>query len=256
MYPVEKGGSSASIDHDPRAGPCAGARGQVALVDGKCQVAGRVDVQHGRTLLRVTEAGDEERRTDVHLADEHPDLARGLEGIERGGQLIGPAGQAQIPEAVHVGHLGLDRALASSRSHRRQPDQRRERELRPDIGERRVAGRQMSGRWREDVPTVKGRAYDWPPEVRIRQLTCLDRSTQRVGSRQQESVVRPDEDVASFRAKSDRPAVGADARVDDADMDADGQVGEGCAEDERSVANRVLPDRVADVDDLRGRADR
>ncbi len=76
--PSSKGLDQRSIDDDRGARHRAGKGGHVALIDRQRQVAARVDVQHRRTLLHVTEARGEERWPGVRPADEHSDLARHL----------------------------------------------------------------------------------------------------------------------------------------------------------------------------------
>ncbi len=108
---------------------------------------------------------------------------------------------------------------------------------------------------REDVASVERRGRDRQPQVAIRELTRILDPAERLGRREQQPIVRPDEDVATPGPHADRPPLGADSGVDNAHVDADREVGEGEAEQECPVADRVLADGVGDIDDLRVAAD-
>ncbi len=129
-------------------------------------------------------------------------------------------------------------------------------EQRADVGEGRVAVRKMAGDRREDVAAVKRRGRDWQPQVAVRELPHLVDPTQRLRGWHEEPVVRPDQDVAAGCPNGDRPALSSDTGVDDRDVHPGREVRQRESEQEAAIADRVLPHRVPDVDDLRVAADR
>jgi hypothetical protein len=85
-----------------------------------------------------------------------------------------------------------------------------------------------------------------PPGV-VEHHRPLD-ATQRLGRRRQQPVVGPDEQ-AGRRLHEHRPAGGADARVDDRDVDAHRQVRHGLCEHGRALRHLARRHQVGHVDD-------
>ena len=90
--------------------------------------------------------------------------------------------------------------------------------------------------------------------VGIRDLVRLDDAAARLGRRDQKAVVGADEQAAVRRPERDGVAARPDARVDDRKMHPDGQVRDRAGEHAGAVPDRLRPDPVGDVDDLRLRA--
>ena len=80
-------------------------------------------------------------------------------------------------------------------------------------------------------------------------------ATEHPRRRQQQPVVRPDEEVAAGGPQGDGPARGADTRVDDRQVHADRQVPDGPGQQEGAVADGELGDLVVQVEESRVRGD-
>ena len=72
-----------------------------------------------------------------------------------------------------------------------------------------------------------------------------------LGRRDQESVVRADQHVPPAGRDRHRQPIRAHPRIDHRDVEPDRQVRQGTPQQEGAVADRELPDLVADVDDAR-----
>jgi hypothetical protein len=72
-----------------------------------------------------------------------------------------------------------------------------------------------------------------------------------VRRREEQAVVRPDEQAAVACPQGERPAMASDPRVDDREMDADRHVRKRVAENKRALQHLLWRDPVGDVDDLR-----
>ncbi len=120
---------------------------------------------------------------------------------------------------------------------------------------RRSPSGQMGGSRGEDVPPVEAGA-DRVEAVRLAgQLVGGDDPTQPLGGRHEQPVVGADEHVTALGHDGHRPAGGADTGVHDRHVDADRHERQGAPQHEGAVADGVLRDLVADVDD-RWRRDR
>ena len=102
----------------------------------------------------------------------------------------------------------------------------------------------MSRPWKVDVVTGSH-------SPRFVSTRAPDDAAERVGGGWQQPVVGPDQHVATPGLDGDRPSRGADAGVDDPDVDAHRNVGEREASRKAPSAMANFRTRVRDVDDLR-----
>ena len=85
----------------------------------------------------------------------------------------------------------------------RQADEIRRGQQAAGLTERRAGGQPRRHR-REDVPAVEGRGHGLPMPVRLRQLDRLGDAAEHVRGRQQQTIVRTDEQTA-VGGERDRP---------------------------------------------------
>ena len=107
----------------------------------------------------------------------------------------------------------------------------------------------------EDVATVEGACNGLEPVGGMRELDRLLDSAEPVGGHDEEPVVGPDIETPVGPAQGDRPAVAADTRVDDRQVDALRHEGNRAREHERPLDDAVRRDPVRDVDHLGVRGD-
>ena len=117
-----------------------------------------------------------------------------------------------------------------------------------------TGGEMRRGR-REDVAAVEGVRDRLEPVVGVRKLDRLLDSAEPVGGEDQEPVVGADVEAPVGPAEGDRPAIAADARVDDREMDALRHEGKRAREHQRALDDVVRRDPVGDVDHLGVRRD-
>ena len=174
-------------------------------------------------------------RNDPDLGDV---LARDVEG--------------DVAKRVNVEHRGADPVGAELGLGQIEAHERVRVERRAELFDR-DAAREVRGGRREEVAAVEGARDRLERVLRVREL--VRRGDPRpVGGRDQQPVVRADEEPSLLVAQRERAARAADTGVDDRQVDADGHVGERAREHERALEDLLRRDPVRDVDDLRLRA--
>ena len=220
----------------------------VALVHRQAQAPVGVLVEQRRTGHRVAE-GPQPGDRDRAVPERDGERRAGVERPERRREVRCQRGQLHVPERVDVDHARLEDALADARRGQRGSDERRRVELRPERPELHPE-RQVGRRRREDVAPVEAGRDDRQTVPRIAQLDGVRGPAQALERPGEQAVVGAGEDVAPAGSDRDRPPRGAHARIDDRDVDAGRQVRQCAPQQQRAVTDRVLPDLVADVDDL------
>ena len=119
----------------------------------------------------------------------------------------------------------------------------------PGRRRRRVCPSRDGPRPGEDVAAVERRRRDRQPEVAVLERRAPRDPAEPLRRRDQQPVVRPDKTSPRPVEDGDRPPVRAHAGIDDRDVEPDREVRQRAPQEERAVADRELPDLVADVDD-------
>ncbi len=156
-------------------------------------------------------------------------------------------GQLDIAERVDVDHGNHKLARHHSRRRKIEAHKSGRIERRPERLERHTEREVGAGRG-EDVPAVERRADHGEPVVGGLQDVRGDDPAQTVRGRQEDAVVRPHQHVAPRDANADRQARGPHARVDDSDVNSDGQVRQRGPQEQRPVEHCVLRHFVADIE--------
>ena len=136
---------------------------------------------------------------------------------------------------VDVEHGRADPVLADLGLGQVEPDERLRVDRRAELVERH-AEREVRRRRREEVAAVEGPRDRVERVLGVRELVRLVDPAERVGRRQEQPVVGPDEQPAVAGPQRERPAMAADAGIDDGEMDAVRHVRERVAEHERRPA--------------------
>ncbi|GIW20666.1 MAG: hypothetical protein KatS3mg065_0962 [Chloroflexota bacterium] len=189
-------------------------------------------------------------RRAVGVAESEPEGAARPQRPDGRLEVLGRAGDIGVPEAVDEDDDGFEAAPNDPRLGLGETDEILRRDGRAD-GLEGYARRQMGRHGGEDVAAVEGRGDGLATEGGVREEASLDDPAEGLGGRDEEPVVGPDEDVAAPDPKTDRPALGPDAGVDDGDVDAHRQIREGEDEPPCTVGDGKLPNGVADVEDRR-----
>ena len=110
----------------------------------------------------------------------------------------------------------------------------------------------MRGDGGEHVAAVERRRRGLEPVLGRADLDRLGDAAEALRGRQQQAVVRPDQDAVLLGgAQRDGAPLGADPGVDDREVDARREVGQRTPQHERAGADVVARDAVRDVDDPR-----
>ena len=110
--------------------------------------------------------------------------------------------------------------------------------------------REVRGRRREDVAPVERRRDRLERVLAVRDLVRGLDPAELLRGRHEQPVVGADVEAAVAAAEGDRPAIAPDARVDDREVHALGEVRERVREHDRPLQHAVRLDPVRDVDDL------
>ena len=193
-------------------------RAAFALVDRDAQAAVGVLVEQRLTGADIAEGhrpGQGTRRPGDRRLDGRP----GGKSPERPFEVTRQRAQLHVAEGVDIDDLGDERAVAQRRGRRRGDGTRvagssagPSASSATPVVRCAAAGAKMSRPWKLDEMT--GRRY-----CGRRQLDRLGDPAEAIRRSQQQSVVRPDQDVAARRAHGHRPACRPDARVDDSDVE-------------------------------------
>ena len=172
-------------------------------------------------------------------------------------EVLSPARQAQVPEAVDVDDLGLDPSVSHLGHGRGQGDQRIDLDAGSDLLEVCRAGGESRRHRREDVAPVEcgagGRAEPQRPVV---ELPRVGDAAHRLRAEHQQAVVGAHQRVATRHAQRHRSPLGANPGIHHGEVHPGGHEWECGAQDEGAVPHRELPNAVGDIDDLEVRGDR
>ncbi len=169
----------------------------------------------------------------------------------RGGEVRSGGGELEVSEGVGADDLGVDPAVVHLANRWRQRYQRRGLHGGAHSVRRDTGGEVRGGR-REHVATVEGRGHRGQPELGGGELVRGAHPTERLGGRQQQPVVRADEQPAGGEHHH-APAIRAHPRIDDREVHGARQVRHGLGEQHRPAPNVLRRHGVSHVDhsDLR-----
>ena len=167
---------------------------------------------------------------------------------ERRGHVLGQRRELDVAERVDVDGLGGEAPRADVRAWPLQAQEPTRVDGAPELLDAHAVG-EMGRRRGEDVATVE-RARDVGQAVAgvLQEVRPGDAAQARRG-RHEQAVVRAHEVVAARGLDGDALALGADARVHDRDVRADGQVRDGAPEEQGAIADGEPVDVVGEVHD-------
>ena len=251
--------ASGAADADSRSRARPSRRAALPLDSARARLPGRILVHQelaGRRLAEGAGPARDPRRAGVPLPELERQLGARLDGPERGGEVGDAAAEAKVAEGVDVGDpgaeaAGLDDGRRAGRAGRGSPDRPAAPPSSNGSPSARCAatGAKTSRPW--NVALVLGSSHSRFSRTRA-SVTPPSRSA--AGTRR--PLSGPIRTSPRAVRRRDRPAIRADARIDDRDVDPDREPRHGRREEVGAVADRVLRDRVADVDDLRVARDR